>query len=72
MKRIIAIEIDCGQVVCGDCDWFNKREESCDMFQMGLVDDCVRDPLCHKAEERAIDLSIKAARENRTPEGATE
>lgn len=57
MKRQLLVEIDCGKVVCGDCDWFH--DGACDMFQMSLVDDAVRDPLCLQAEAKADELMLK-------------
>jgi hypothetical protein len=56
MKRQLLIEVDCGKVVCDGCDWFNKRDETCAMFEVSLVDDCVRDKSCLVAEQRATAL----------------
>ena len=64
-KRIIAIEVECGRVVCGDCDWLDEDKGVCEMFALTLDDGCVRDPKCLKAEALADSLK------DRKPTGET-
>lgn len=56
MKKQLLIEVDCGEVTCQECDFYNRKGEACEMFQTSLVDDCVRDPRCINAEQKARDL----------------
>jgi hypothetical protein len=56
MKRQLLIEVDCGEVACKGCDFYSEKGESCEMFQSSLVDDCIRDPRCIEAENKARDL----------------
>ena len=64
-KHTIAIEIDCGRVVCADCDWLDADKGVCEMFAVTLDDNCVRDPKCLKAEALADSLK------DRKPTGET-
>ena len=67
-KRIIAIEIECGRVACGDCDWLDADKGVCEMFALTLEDDCVRDPKCLKAEAKADDMMLKTAMAKAAPQ----
>ena len=58
MKRQILIDIDCGEVTCQGCDFYDRKGGACDMFQCSLVDGCVRDPRCIEAETKARALKL--------------
>jgi hypothetical protein len=53
MKRQLLIEVDCGEVTCQGCEFYDSKGEACEMFTISLVDDCVRDPRCVEAEAKA-------------------
>ena len=56
MKRQLLVEVDCGDVICGECSWYDRKGEACTMFEQRLVDGMVRDPYCIKVEDKAKEL----------------
>ncbi len=71
MKRLLVLEIDCGNKTCGECEY--KHDDDCDLYQVSLEEDVLRHYKCIEAEQKAIEMSIASCRkaEAKSIEGRT-
>lgn len=69
-KHRLVIEVECGKLTCGDCDWHKGDGEDgeCAMFEMYLVDGIMRDPKCLEAEAKADEMMLKTAMAKAAPQ----